>query len=125
MWLDGSKEKVPDGYANQVKLANGQTVTADDDYLRESILRPAAKVVVGYQPLMPSFDGQVDEEQLIQLIAYIKSLAKPDAGVRSQRRSRHHDAPLPNHSLDRRRRIAIGRRDRTISTPATRSARGF
>ena len=50
---------------------------ADDDYLRESILRPAAKVVAGYQPLMPSFDGQVDEEQLIQLITYIKSLAKP------------------------------------------------
>jgi cytochrome c oxidase subunit II len=65
-----------DLYAYQVKLATGQTVTADEDYLRESILRPAAKVVAGYQPLMPSFDGQVDEEQLIQLIAYIKSLAK-------------------------------------------------
>jgi cytochrome c oxidase subunit 2 len=52
-------------------------VTADENYLRESILRPGAKVVNGYEPIMPSFDGQVDEEQLIQLIAYIKSLATP------------------------------------------------
>jgi cytochrome c oxidase subunit 2 len=64
-------------YGNQVKLATGNSVKADDDYLRESILRPGAKLVVDYQPLMPSFDGQVNEEQLIQLITYIKSLAKP------------------------------------------------
>jgi cytochrome c oxidase subunit II len=70
-----------DLYGHEVKLATGQTVTADEDYLRESILRPAAKVVAGYQPLMPSFDGQVGEEQLIQLIAYIRSLAKPAPAV--------------------------------------------
>jgi cytochrome c oxidase subunit 2 len=64
-------------FGREVKLAGGATVTADEDYLRESILRPGAKVVAGFQPLMPSFDGQVDEEQLIQLIAYIKSLATP------------------------------------------------
>ena len=64
-------------FGREVKLAGGATVTADEDYLRESILRPSAKVVAGFQPLMPSFDGQVDEEQLIQLIAYIKSLATP------------------------------------------------
>jgi cytochrome c oxidase subunit 2 len=61
----------------KVKLTTGDTVVADENYMRESILRPAAKVVAGYQPLMPSFDGQVDEEQLIQLIAYIKSLGTP------------------------------------------------
>jgi cytochrome c oxidase subunit 2 len=77
-------------YANQVKLTSGQTVTADEDYLRESILRPAAKVVAGYQPLMPSFDGQVDEEQLIQLITYIKSLARPvNAPGDSKKAGRH------------------------------------
>jgi len=66
-----------DGLAGQeVKLAGGETVVADDNYLRESILRPAAKVVAGFQPVMPSFDGQVDEEQLIQLLAYIKSLSR-------------------------------------------------
>lgn len=64
-------------YGHEVKLTGGTTVTADDNYLRESILRPTAKVVAGFQPLMPSYDGQVDEEQLIQLITYIKSLAKP------------------------------------------------
>jgi cytochrome c oxidase subunit 2 len=64
-------------YGRPVQLATGQSVTADDDYLRESILRPGAKLVAGYQPVMPSFDGQVNEEQLIQLISYIKSLAQP------------------------------------------------
>jgi cytochrome c oxidase subunit 2 len=64
-------------YGQEVKLTSGAIVAADENYLRESILRPGAKVVAGFQPLMPSFDGQVDEEQLIQLIAYIKSLAKP------------------------------------------------
>jgi cytochrome c oxidase subunit 2 len=69
-------------YGRQVKLATGQAVAADEDYLRESILRPGAKVVVGYSPVMPSFDGQVNEEQLIQLITYIKSLARPVSDAR-------------------------------------------
>jgi cytochrome c oxidase subunit 2 len=55
-------------------LADGSTVTADDAYIRESILNPQAKIVAGYQPLMPSFQGQLTEEQLIDLTAYIKSL---------------------------------------------------
>lgn len=62
-------------YNKPVLLSNGQTVTADDDYLRESILFPSAKIVNGYTPIMPTFKGQVSEEQLLQLIAYIKSLA--------------------------------------------------
>ncbi len=64
-------------YGQDVLLRDGEVVKADENYLRESILRPQAKIVKGYEPLMPSFDGQVDEEQLIQLIAYIKSLATP------------------------------------------------
>jgi cytochrome c oxidase subunit 2 len=47
----------------------------DDNYLRESILTPASKVVAGYQPVMPIFQGLVNEEALAQLLAYIKSLA--------------------------------------------------
>jgi cytochrome c oxidase subunit 2 len=66
-------------YGRQVKLANGDTLTADDDYIRESILNPTAKLVAGWDPVMPTFQGQVSEEQVIQLIAYVKSLA--DAGV--------------------------------------------
>jgi len=59
-----------------VKLADGRTVTADDNYLRESIMNPQAKIVAGYPPLMPMFQGMVSEEQVMALIAHIKSLKK-------------------------------------------------
>jgi cytochrome c oxidase subunit II len=59
-----------------VELENGTKVTADDDYLRESILSPQAKIVKGYQPIMPTFQGLVTEDQLLQLIEYIKSTSK-------------------------------------------------
>ncbi len=57
-------------------LENGQlkSVVADDAYLRESILNPSAKIVEGYPPLMPTYQGQLTEEQIMELIAYIKSL---------------------------------------------------
>jgi len=61
---------------NPVKLTNGQTVIADDNYLRESILNSQAKVVEGYQPVMPAFQGMLSEDQVMGLIAYIKSLKK-------------------------------------------------
>jgi cytochrome c oxidase subunit 2 len=64
-------------YAHKVVLSDDQVVSADEDYLRESILRPNAKIVKGYQALMPSFDGQLNEEEIIQLIAYMKSLSTP------------------------------------------------
>ena len=57
----------------KVTLTGGESVTADAAYLRESILRPAAKLVAGYQPIMPSFEGQVGEEGLLHLIAYLNS----------------------------------------------------
>ncbi len=63
-------------FGSKVKLADGRTVTADEAYIRESILNPAAKVVAGYQPQMPPYQGVLNEEQIIQLTAYIKSLAK-------------------------------------------------
>jgi cytochrome c oxidase subunit 2 len=66
-----------------VKLADGSTVTADDDYLRESILTPQARVVGGYAPVMPTFKGQVSEEQILQLIAYIKSLGQVPSAERA------------------------------------------
>lgn len=61
-------------YGAQVLLADGSKVTADDAYIRESILQPSAKIVAGYQPLMPSFQGQLTEEQILALTAYVKSL---------------------------------------------------
>jgi cytochrome c oxidase subunit II len=51
-----------------------KTVKADESYIRESIVDPNKKIVQGYQPLMPSFQGQMTEEQIYELIAYIKSL---------------------------------------------------
>ena len=58
-----------------VKLTTGQTVRADDEYIRNSILNPSSQIVEGYQPIMPTFKGQVTEEQLVSLVAYIKSLS--------------------------------------------------
>jgi cytochrome c oxidase subunit II len=63
-------------YGNAVHLTNGQTLTADDAYIRESILSPAAKIVNGYSPIMPSYQGQLSEEQILDLLAYIRSLGK-------------------------------------------------
>ncbi len=71
-------------FGSQVQLANGDTVTADEAYLRESILNPTARMVAGYPPLMPTYQGQVSEEGLAALIAYIKSLnagAQPTAST--------------------------------------------
>jgi cytochrome c oxidase subunit 2 len=63
-------------YGKQILLNGLQTVTMDDSYIRESILNPQAKVVSGFQPIMPTFQGLVTEEQLLQLIAYVKSLSE-------------------------------------------------
>jgi cytochrome c oxidase subunit 2 len=65
-------------YGSKVRLDSGQTVVADDAYIRESILSPTAKIVAGYQPLMPTFQGLVSEEQLLTLIEYVKSLKTPE-----------------------------------------------
>jgi cytochrome c oxidase subunit 2 len=61
-------------FGNTVELADGRKVVADDNYLRESIMNSQAKVVKGYQGIMPAFQGMVSEENLMQLIAYIRTL---------------------------------------------------
>jgi cytochrome c oxidase subunit 2 len=67
-------------FNSNVVLSGNQTVKADEGYLRESIMNPQAKIVTGFGPIMPSFQGQVNEEQLLQLVAFVKSLstAKPE-----------------------------------------------
>jgi len=67
-------------FGKTVTMMNGEQVVADENYLRESIVTPTARMVAGYAPLMPTFQGQVSEEQLVQLIAYIKSLGAAPAG---------------------------------------------
>jgi cytochrome c oxidase subunit 2 len=63
-------------FGRQERLQSGETITVDESYLRESILQPNAKIVAGYQPLMPTFQGQISEEGLLQIIAYIRSLGQ-------------------------------------------------
>ena len=65
---------------NQVRLADGSTIVADDNYIRESILNPTAKVVAGWQPIMPTYQGQVTEEQLSELISYVRTLGGSEQG---------------------------------------------
>jgi cytochrome c oxidase subunit 2 len=67
-------------YGSTVELTSGSTVVADENYLRESIMNSQARVVRGFQPIMPAFQGMVNEEDLMQLIAYIKSLKPAPAG---------------------------------------------
>ena len=65
-------------FGKPVQLEDGQTVVADEAYIRESILAPNAKIVKGYhRDVMPVFQGQIGEEALLQLIVYIKSLSVP------------------------------------------------
>jgi cytochrome c oxidase subunit 2 len=63
-------------FGKPVRLQNGQTVIADEAYLRESILNPNAKIAAGYRPVMPTFMGQITEMQVLEITAYIKSLTK-------------------------------------------------
>jgi cytochrome c oxidase subunit II len=62
-------------FGKPVRLEDGRTVMADENYVRESILDPGAKVVNGFKPVMPTFQGLVSEEQLNALVAYVKSLS--------------------------------------------------
>jgi cytochrome c oxidase subunit II len=73
-------------YSSTVKLQTGESVRADEAYLRESILFPAAKVTSGYQPVMPTFKGLVNEEGVLELIEYLKARAEAQERI---------DAPAP------------------------------
>lgn len=61
-------------FGEQVRLADGQTVTVDENYIRESILTPSVKIVAGYQPVMPTYQGLLTNKQIDAIIAYIKTL---------------------------------------------------
>ena len=68
-------------YGSTVTLTDNSTVVADDNYIRESILNPQAKIVKGFGPIMPTFQGQVNEDDLLKLLAYTRSLAGPRTGT--------------------------------------------
>jgi cytochrome c oxidase subunit II len=88
-------------FGKPVLLQDGRTVVADENYIRESILDPGAKVVNGFKPVMPTFQGLVSEEQLNALVAYVKSMAQPgQAGAKTaSMASPQGSAPAPGSQV--------------------------
>jgi len=77
----GRAPNLRDLYGRRVEIAGGGSVVADESYIRESILDPNAKVAYGFQPnVMPNFTGQLDEQQVLALVSYIKALG-PQPGT--------------------------------------------
>jgi cytochrome c oxidase subunit 2 len=77
--VDGSASTGPTGkglFGHAVKLTDGTTVTADENYIRESIIDPGVKVVEGYQPVMPTYKGTIKDKQITGIIEYMKTLAE-------------------------------------------------
>lgn len=82
-------------FGKTVTLASGENVVVDEAYIRESILMPSQKVTAGFQPVMPTFQGLVSEEGILQLIEYVKSL-KTDMPVSAVRPNTGGPAPNEN-----------------------------
>jgi cytochrome c oxidase subunit II len=61
-------------FGSRVELADGKTLQADEEYLRESLVDPNAKVVKGFQPIMPTFKGTLKDDDIAAIIAYMKTL---------------------------------------------------
>lgn len=71
-------------YGRPVHLADGRTVIADEAYLRDSILLPNKDIVAGFSPIMPSFKGVASEGDIVELLAYLKSLSTGAAAKGAQ-----------------------------------------
>jgi cytochrome c oxidase subunit 2 len=85
--VDGTQHIGPswlDLYRKRERLTTGKTVLADEAYLTRSMMDPGADIVAGYQNIMPTYQGQVSEEQILQLIAYIQSLKGTPAGPQKE-----------------------------------------
>jgi cytochrome c oxidase subunit 2 len=75
--VDGRRDKGPSWkgiWGKEERLNNGTSVMVDENYLRESMMNPGAKVVNGFEPIMPTFQGLLREHEIRGLIAYIRSL---------------------------------------------------
>ena len=89
--IDGSKRVGPsfqESFGNNRAFASGEAIVADENYIRESILYPKAKVVAGYQPVMPSYKGQLSDDDIYCLIEYLKTVSahsgKTESGENSE-----------------------------------------
>ncbi|MBA3766476.1 MAG: cytochrome c oxidase subunit II [Acidobacteria bacterium] len=116
-----------------VLLEGGQTVTANEDYIRESILSPRSKLVRGFQPIMPTFQGQVSEEQLLQLLTYIKSLSPAASSVIETTAPARSNNPqtgpatpeaMGARGIDAQRSNPVGATPPTTAKPTTTMPRG-
>jgi cytochrome c oxidase subunit II len=90
-------------YNRPVRLQDGRTVLADENYLRESILNPRTKVHAGYEPIMPTFQG-ISEEELLEVVAFIKALKPGGTPPRNEDSSPPQSDPKaaePKRFLDR------------------------
>ena len=107
-------------FGKPVMLQSGQTVTADEAYIRESILNPRAQVVQGFQPIMPTYQGQVSEEQILQLISYIRSLGtQPSTGASGSATGREGSTTTTGVSPDVQRSNPIAPTGPTVSAPTS------
>jgi cytochrome c oxidase subunit 2 len=70
-------------YGGPAPLSDGRVVVVDDQYVRDSILQPSRDVAAGYAPIMPTFANLVSEDQVLELVAYVKSLKSPSGGAGS------------------------------------------
>jgi cytochrome c oxidase subunit 2 len=68
-------------FGSPVPLSDGRVVIADDRYIRDSILNPKGQVAAGYAPIMPTFEGQISEDDLAKLVAYIQSIGPQPSGT--------------------------------------------
>ena len=121
--MDGSAKVGPtfkDVFGSQQGLSDGSSVTVDENYLRESILEPQAKVRAGYKPVMPTYQGQLKDEEISALIAYIKSLSETGGRV---------TMIASSHPLETTRfiqwSISIASADQVISRTSAGSNRGY
>jgi cytochrome c oxidase subunit 2 len=97
-------------YGRPVRLTDNRVVIADDNYIRESILQPNAKIVSGFQAIMPTFQGVITEEQLIEITEYIKHLSLQDAQPLNNRSTptqlRDIEVPTIQQELERQNKAA-------------------
>ncbi|MFZ0997793.1 MAG: cytochrome c, partial [Candidatus Sulfotelmatobacter sp.] len=102
-------------YGQPVELEDGRTVTADENYLRECILDPGAKRVKGFQPIMPTFQGLVSEEQVNALVAYIKSIStnKPARGAKTSASLAMRPGPMKTETSEQAKAQSNAQTNRT------------
>jgi cytochrome c oxidase subunit II len=67
-------------FGRRVQLSDGSSVVADERYIHDSVMLPRKDIVAGYEPIMPSFEGQIAEDDLLDIIEYIKSLQNASPG---------------------------------------------